>query len=148
MCSTISQLLRQMCCLISLRATCTVQSPHAAVLTLIVHVAQVGQHALKSDEGAAAATALLAQCPSIVRAGAKQLQEKSPRTRAGMFQVRAYPGRLDCWYNGAAKTHKTVQPVCGPWHWCSSICTLPAVRVQLGQHLCTFDEHMPPQHAT
>ena len=51
------------------------------------HAVQVGQHALKSDEGAAAAAALLAQCPSIVKAGAKQLQDKSPRTRAGMFQV-------------------------------------------------------------
>lgn len=55
------------------------------------HSVQIGQHALKSDQGAAAATALHAQCPAIVKAGAKQLQDKSPRTRAGMFQVGLRP---------------------------------------------------------
>ena len=52
---------------------------------------QVCQYALRTEEGAQAATQLLEQCPGIIRASAKQLQDKSARTRAGMFQVRLVP---------------------------------------------------------
>ena len=48
---------------------------------------QIGQLSLKTEEGAQAAAQLLEQCPTIIKAAAKQLQDKSARTRAGMFQV-------------------------------------------------------------
>ena len=54
--------------------------PYALMLA-----AQVGSHADRSDEGSAASALLKGDADAILKAAARQLKEKSVKTRSGIF---------------------------------------------------------------
>ena len=51
----------------------------------VLQCRQVGSHAGRSDEGSAAGALLKGDADAILKAAARQLREKSPKTRSGIF---------------------------------------------------------------
>lgn len=58
---------------------------HAVMVHGACHLVQVGTHAGRSDEGSAASAQLQGDADGILKAAARQLREKSPKTRSGIF---------------------------------------------------------------